>query len=115
LLGPSLALLNDGVEQALPFFETPVPDAAASTQLAGEEARQVLEAVRQRLPQGDLNADQARVLLAEVATAAGVKKGMVMKTLRASLLGSLQGPDLVSTWTLLHRSGADHSRIAAGQ
>jgi glutamyl-tRNA synthetase len=34
-----------------------------------------------------------------------------MKSLRAALLGSLQGPDLMETWLLLHRIGADLSRI----
>jgi glutamyl-tRNA synthetase len=36
-----------------------------------------------------------------------------MKGLRAALLGSLQGPDLLTTWRLLHRAGADRERIAA--
>lgn len=36
-----------------------------------------------------------------------------MKGLRAALLGSLKGPDLVTTWLLLHRVGADRDRIAA--
>jgi glutamyl-tRNA synthetase len=113
LLGPSLALLSDGVDQALPFFETPAPDGAALAQLAGGEARSTLEALRDRLPEGTLEADQAQALLGEAATTAGVKKGVVMKSLRAALLGSLQGPDLLTTWLLLHRSGADRQRIAS--
>ena len=31
---------------------------------------------------------------------------------RDDLLGSLQGPDLLATWLLLHRCGADRPRIA---
>jgi glutamyl-tRNA synthetase len=34
-----------------------------------------------------------------------------MKSLRAALLGSLQGPDLAGSWLLLHRSGADRPRL----
>jgi glutamyl-tRNA synthetase len=34
-----------------------------------------------------------------------------MKTLRAALLGSLQGPDLMDTWLLLHRLGDDLPRL----
>jgi glutamyl-tRNA synthetase len=41
-----------------------------------------------------------------------VKKGVLMKSLRAALLGSLQGPDLVTTWRLLHASGEDQARLA---
>ena len=47
----------------------------------------------------------------DAATAAEVKKGVIMKSLRAALLGSLQGPDLLATWLLLHRSGEDRARI----
>lgn len=41
-----------------------------------------------------------------------VKKGVLMKTLRAALLGSLQGPDLLTTWLLLQPSGEARQRIA---
>jgi glutamyl-tRNA synthetase len=34
-----------------------------------------------------------------------------MKSMRAALLGSLQGPDLLDTWLLLHRVGADLPRL----
>jgi glutamyl-tRNA synthetase len=34
-----------------------------------------------------------------------------MKSLRAALLGSLQGPDLLSTWLLLHRRRQDLPRL----
>jgi len=38
---------------------------------------------------------------------------VVMKSLRAALLGSLQGPDLITTWQLLRAIGADQARISA--
>jgi glutamyl-tRNA synthetase len=113
LLTPSLTLLSDGVDQAAPFFDTPTPDPPALTQLGTEEARRSLAALLERIGEGALDAEGAQALLAEAATAAGIKKGVLMKSLRAALLGSLQGPDLVSTWLLLHRTGADRSRIAA--
>jgi len=34
-----------------------------------------------------------------------------MKSLRAALLGCLQGPDLLETWLLLHRLGEDKPRL----
>ena len=52
-----------------------------------------------------------KILLADAAKAAGVKKGVVMKTLRAALLGRLQGPDLITTWSLLARVGQDLARL----
>ncbi len=113
LLGPSLTLLADGVEQAAPFFETPEPDEGALAQRADGGSRTALTALLERLPEGDLASETAQGLLTEAAMAAGVKKGVLMKGLRAALLGSLKGPDLLTTWLLLHRVGADRDRIAA--
>jgi len=112
LLGSSLTLLADGVEQAEPFFTTPELNEAARAQLETDGARAAVAALLERLPEGELGADQAQVLLGEAAAAAGVKKGVVMKSVRAALLGSLQGPDLLATWLLLHRSGDDRPRLA---
>ncbi len=112
LLGPSLSLLADGVDQAAPFFETPVPDEAALALRADEASRAALSALLEQLPEGPLEAEAAQALLGAAATAAGVKKGVLMKGLRAALLGSLKGPDLLTTWLLLHRLGSDRERIA---
>ncbi|CAK6699543.1 glutamate--tRNA ligase [Synechococcus sp. BA-124 BA4] len=114
LLGPSLTTLRDGVEQARPFFERPEPDAGARQQLETDGAIAALRAVLERLEatdSPDLSLEQARSLLTEAASTAGVKKGVLMKSLRAGLLGSLQGPDLISTWRLLHASGEDRKRL----
>ncbi|MCP9901564.1 glutamate--tRNA ligase [Cyanobium sp. Cruz CV13-4-11] len=113
LLGPSLSLLADGVDQAAPFFETPKPDEAALALRADAGSRAALGALLEQLPEDPLDAETAQGLLAEAATAAGVKKGVLMKGLRAALLGSLKGPDLLTTWLLLHRLGSDRERIAA--
>nr|WP_199297218.1 glutamate--tRNA ligase [Synechococcus sp. FACHB-909] len=112
LLGPSLSLLADGVDQAAPFFETPVPDEAALALRADEASRAALSALLEQLPEGPLETEAAQALLGAAATAAGVKKGVLMKGLRAALLGSLKGPDLLTTWLLLHRLGSDRGRIA---
>jgi glutamyl-tRNA synthetase len=114
LLAPSLTLLADGVEQAEPFFSMPPLNEAAQAQLAAEGARPALAALAAALdPAAPLDADQAQALLGEAAAAAGVKKGVLMKSLRAALLGSLQGPDLLSTWLLLQLSGDALPRIRA--
>lgn len=113
LLTSSLTLLADGLEQATPFFTRPTPDGPALDQLGTEEARRGLGALLEHLGEGPLDQEGAQALLTASAAAAGVKKGVMMKSLRAALLGSLQGPDLVSTWLLLHRLGDDRPRIAA--
>jgi glutamyl-tRNA synthetase len=111
LLGPSLTRLVDGVEQATAFFLNPSPDEQAQAQLAQPGAAAGLAAVLERLPAGELSAPGAQQILAEATTAAGIKKGLLMKSLRAALLGSLQGPDLAGSWLLLHRSGVDRPRL----
>ena len=111
LLGPSLVTLKDGLEQARPFFERPELSEAALKQLELEGARPALKALLERLPEGPLSTDAAQELLGKAVAAAGVKKGVLMKTLRAALLGSLQGPDLLTTWLLLQPSGEARARI----
>ncbi len=111
LLGASLTLLADGVSQAKPFYSCPHLDPAAQEQLTAPGAREALKALEQLLPEGELTAAEAQELLSAAAKAAGVKKGVIMKSLRAALLGSLQGPDLLSTWLLLHRRRQDLPRL----
>jgi len=115
LLGPSLTLLADGVTQAAPFFERPELNEQAQAQLASEGARAGLEALLATLEDpaqpAELGEERAKALLGEAASAAGVKKGVLMKSLRAALLGSLQGPDLVATWLLLRPIGEDIPRL----
>ncbi len=111
LIGPSLVTLRDGLDQARPFFRRPELSEAALAQLQSPGAREALQALLELLGEGPLSLEQAQDLLAQAVTAAGVKKGVLMKTLRAALMGSLQGPDLLSTWLLLQPSGEAAERI----
>ena len=114
LLGPSLTLLEDGVNQARPFFEEPALEDDALNQLEQDGARPALQALLCSL---ELNAwdgvdvELAQTLLKEASASADVKKGILMKSLRAALLGRLQGPDLITTWGLLARLGDDRKRL----
>ena len=40
-----------------------------------------------------------------------VKKGLVMRSLRAALTGDLHGPDLVESWLILHQKDLDKKRL----
>ena len=114
LLGPSLIFLNDGVEQAQPFFVCPELKDDALQQLESAGAK---TAIAKLLEQRETDSwsgedlDRAKTLLGNAAKEAGVKKGVVMKSLRAALLGQLQGPDLITTWSLLARTGQDVDRL----
>ena len=114
LLGPSLTLINDGVDQAKPFFECPALEDDGLKQLQSEGAKaaiaHLVDALKAERWMGT-DLDQAQTLLGNAAKAAGVKKGVMMKSLRAALLGRLQGPDLLTTWSLLAKIGDDLPRL----
>jgi glutamyl-tRNA synthetase len=117
LLGPSLTLLTDGVCQAAPFFTRPQTDAQAREVLQLPHSQACLSALHghlqaQQPSRASLGPEDAQQLLETSAVEAGVKKGVMMKSLRAALLGSLQGPDLLASWQLLHEIGEDKERLA---
>jgi glutamyl-tRNA synthetase len=116
LLAPSLTVLADGIDQAQPFFTRPELNDAARAQLELDGAKAglaaLLAALEQRPADAPLDTAAVQQLLGDAIATAGIKKGLLMKTLRAALLGSLQGPDLQETWLLLHRIGEDKTRIS---
>ncbi len=115
LIGPSMVLLNDGVEQAMPFFEVPVLQADGKKQLEIEGAKTSLIYIFKELEQIEcslFNKNQALDLINKTVKECEVKKGLVMKSLRAALLGTLNGPDLIKSWILLSRFSSDRSRIS---
>ncbi|NBQ20001.1 MAG: glutamate--tRNA ligase, partial [Synechococcaceae bacterium WB5_2A_257] len=111
LIGPSLSLLADGVEQAKPFFEQPELSAEALNQLQTPGAIPALSALLNLIPDQILDHNKAQQLISQACEIAGVKKGVLMKSMRAALLGRLQGPDLIETWLLLNSSGDDRIRL----
>ena len=111
LLGPSLTLLADGVEQAKPFFVQPELTPEALSQLQIPNAISGLQALLALIPDHPIDSSSAQQLISQACEAAGIKKGLLMKSLRAALLGRLQGPDLIETWLLLNSSGDDRLRL----
>jgi glutamyl-tRNA synthetase len=112
LLRSSIGSLLEGIDQARPFLITPEPNDQARAVLATPDAQACLSALQAQLPSDPtLPTPEAQALLAAAAASAGVKKGVVMKSLRAALLGSLQGPDLLASWQLLHQIGEDRRRL----
>jgi len=114
LLGPSMVLINDGVDQAKPFFDEPTLKSDGKKQLEIDQAKKVLKFIYENLEHYDssfINEKQALDLVNKATTAFEVKKGLVMKTLRASLFGTMNGPDLIKSWVLLSRFSKDRTRI----
>ncbi len=114
LIRPSMTLLNDGIEQARPFFERPVQQEDAKKQLSSNEAIQSIESLVNQLnqtPWDGIELTQGKEILSKISTSKNIKKGVIMKSLRAALLGSLSGPDLITTWGLLARISDDRNRL----
>ncbi len=116
LLKPSLVLLVDGVSQARPFFKKPSLTSEAINQLKIQGAKESLNILIQQLqktPWDGKDIDFAKNLLKISAEQANVKRGLLMKSLRAALLGEVNGPDLLISWRLLAQSKKDQERLSA--
>ncbi len=114
LVGPSLARLKDCIELSR-FFFTPTMDFAdaAVEQLKKEGVAEAMQAVLDALKVHDglQDVSDVKALINQVTKALGVKKGLVMRSLRAALMGDMQGPDLAESWVILHLRGFDQGRL----
>ena len=113
LIGPSLTRLTDAVELSRMFFvdEVELSDEAAA-ELEKEGASQVLEAVIGHLKSHEsLTPADAQDIIKQVTKQLNVKKGLVMRSLRAGLTGELHGPDLIQSWVLLYQRELDKTRL----
>jgi len=111
LFGPSLVRLPDAVEMGQLFFRDIEIDGEAKAQLQQSGSAIALQKILEILSQpGDFTEATAQTAVQDV-TKLGVKKGLVMRSLRAALTGSLQGPDLMQSWVLLHQRGLAQPRL----
>ena len=114
LVGPSLTRLKDSAEQSR-FFFTPTMDFAdaAVEQLKKDGVADAMQAVLDALVAHDglRETSDAKGLINQVSKSLGVKKGLIMRSLRAALMADMQGPDLVDSWLILHQRGFDQERL----
>ncbi|MCU0532581.1 MAG: glutamate--tRNA ligase [Hydrococcus sp. Prado102] len=111
LIGPSLTRLTDAAKESHLLFGESVEytdDAIAQLKLAG--VKELIQAILEAIP-ANLDETEAKAIIDRVMKAQNVKKGLIMKSLRAALMGSLQGPDLIQSWLLLNQKGWDRSRL----
>ena len=115
LIGPSMVLINDGVNQSKPFFEEPELSNDGKNQLGIKESKVILKFILEKLENLDaalFSKDDAVDLIKHATKDCNVKKGLVMKSIRAALFGTLNGPDLIQSWVLLSRFSKDRTRIS---
>jgi len=113
MLVPSLTRLKDCVDQGR-FFFTPAMGFSddAKAQLAKEGVGEAMQAVLEAVKDTQLtDAAAAKGVINQVTKALGVKKGLIMRSLRAALMGDMKGPDLVESWVILNRRGFDQQRL----
>ncbi len=114
LIGPSMILINDGVDQAKPFFEEPILSDNGKKQLEIKESVLCLKFILEKLENLDaalFSKEEALGLIAQATKNCNIKKSLAMKSLRAALFGTLNGPDLIQSWVLLSRFSKDRARI----
>jgi glutamyl-tRNA synthetase len=113
LIGPSLETLQGAVEISRTFFTAEATlGEEAQVQIAQAGVKEILTSLVSALPPAaDFNEEAAKGLITQVTKEHGVKKGVVMRSLRAALSGEVHGPDLIQSWLLLHHKGLAVPRI----
>ena len=110
-----MVLINDGIDQAKPFFVEPELSDDGKKQLQVKEAELIFKFILKKLETLDASTfskEEAVDLINQATKTCEVKKGLVMKSLRAALFGTLNGPDLIQSWILLSRFSKDRTRIS---
>ncbi|MBF2089965.1 MAG: glutamate--tRNA ligase [Synechococcales cyanobacterium K44_A2020_017] len=116
LVGQSLVRLSDATDMTRYLFDADLPhDEEAIAQLQQAGVADLLAAVQTLLAEQTvpLTEDSAQDIVKQATKAAGVKKGLVMRSLRAALTCAMHGPDLIQSWVLLHAKGVDQPRLTA--
>lgn len=114
LISQSLTRLTDAVAISQLFFSDTVEFSdEASQQLKQEGSVAALKEILTALENQPLSEATAQDIIKQVVKAQNVKKGLVMRSLRAALTGDVHGPDLIQSWLLLNQIGLDKLRLNA--
>ncbi|MEM8830130.1 MAG: glutamate--tRNA ligase [Cyanobacteria bacterium P01_G01_bin.19] len=111
LTAPTLTRLTDVIKETSIFFVDSFDYADEAMDLLQQEGvaavvSEIIAGIDEAMAEED-----AKALIKQVTKSQKVKKGLVMRSLRASLTGELHGPDLTQTWLLLNQIGADKTRL----
>jgi len=113
LIAPSLTRLVDALPMTKIFFTNGVElTEEGRQQLEQEGVKALLKAILVALDINTITGDTAQNILKQVVKEQGVKKGLVMRSLRAALTGDVHGPDLIASWILLNKIGLDKPRLS---
>ncbi|MGG6270260.1 glutamate--tRNA ligase [Leptolyngbya sp. AN03gr2] len=110
LVAPSLSRLNEAIEMTRYLFQPVEFTEDAKAHMQQEGATTAIKAILEAMP-SPLTEAATQDVIKQVVKEQNLKKGVVMKSLRAALTGALQGPDLVQSWLLLNQKGLDRERF----
>jgi glutamyl-tRNA synthetase len=110
VIAPSLARLDAAVEMTHYLFKPLEYNDEAKAQMQQAGAATAIKAILEAMP-SPLTEAATQDVIKQVVKEQSLKKGLVMKSLRAALTGALQGPDLVQSWLLLNQKGLDRERF----
>ncbi len=112
VIGASLSRLQEAVEMTRYLFIVDVGfDEEATAQLRQAGLAAALKAVLEAIPAEALTDEAIQEIVKQVVKEQSIKKGFLMKSLRAALTGALKGPDLVQSWLVLNQRGTDRHRL----
>lgn len=113
LTAPTLNRLTDVIKETSVFFVDAVKHSEEAMELLQQEGvAAVVTEITEAVNNSDsMTEEDTKALIKQVTKSQKVKKGLVMRSLRASLTGELHGPDLTQTWLLLNQLGADKTRL----
>lgn len=113
LIKGSLKRLSDAPNETNVLFGSSIEfTQEAIDQLKIEQVGNIIRDIAQRIDE-PLDSSVIDEIINTVTKTHNVKKGLVMKSLRAALMGSLQGHDLKQSWLLLNKKGWDKPRLAS--
>lgn len=113
MVTPNLTRLDDVVKEThLLFGESVEYSDEAVDFLKQEGVAAVLQEVVTAIDEANtLEEADAKAIIKQVTKSQKVKKGLVMRSLRAGLTGEMQGPDLIQSWLLLNQKQRDKERL----
>jgi len=109
---PDITAVPDAVEMSRYLFVSQVEfTEEAKAQLQQEGAKTALEAIQNALDNQQLTEALAQEIIKRVTKEQNLKKGVIMRSLRAALTGDVHGPDLTQSWLILHEKQQDKVRL----
>ncbi len=115
LIQPGISRLTESKDIVKMFStETVKFSSEAKEQLEKEGVKSALQGVVAALDNqqiSEINANNAKDIVKQVVKEQNVKKGLLMRSLRAALTGEMNGPDLIESWVLLNHISLDKLRL----